>query len=63
MHDYGSFEKVGEIGDTLPRNDEQCRSSRKTASENVLFPAAWRAAPKCCMPAVLFLTASMIASG
>ena len=23
MHDYGSFEKVGEIGDTLPRNDEQ----------------------------------------
>lgn len=23
MHDYGSFEKVGEIGSTLPRNDEQ----------------------------------------
>lgn len=23
MHDYGSFEKVGEIGGTLPRNDEQ----------------------------------------
>lgn len=23
MHDYGSFEKIGEIGDTLPRNDEQ----------------------------------------
>lgn len=23
MHDYGSFKKVGEIGDTLPRNDEQ----------------------------------------
>lgn len=23
MHDYGRFEKVGEIGDTLPRNDEQ----------------------------------------
>ena len=23
MHDYGSFEKIGEIGDTLPRNDER----------------------------------------
>ena len=23
MHDYGSFEKVGEIGRALPRNDEQ----------------------------------------
>ena len=23
MHDYGNFEKVGEIGSTLPRNDEQ----------------------------------------
>ncbi len=23
MHDYGSFEKIGEIGDMLPRNDEQ----------------------------------------
>lgn len=23
MHDYGSFEKIGEIGDTLPRSDEQ----------------------------------------
>lgn len=23
MHDYGSFEKIGEIGSTLPRNDEQ----------------------------------------
>ena len=23
MHDYGSFEKVGSLGTTLPRNDEQ----------------------------------------
>ena len=23
MHDYGSFEKVGPLGTTLPRNDEQ----------------------------------------
>ena len=23
MHDYGSFEKVGALGTTLPRNDEQ----------------------------------------
>ena len=23
MHDYGSFEKVGHLGTTLPRNDEQ----------------------------------------
>ena len=23
MHDYGNFEKVGEIGSTLPANDEQ----------------------------------------
>jgi len=23
MHDYGSFEKVGPLGNTLPRNDEQ----------------------------------------
>ena len=26
MQDYGSFEKVGEIGSTLPRNDEQIKT-------------------------------------
>lgn len=27
MHDYGSFEKVGSLGKTLPRNDTQITTS------------------------------------
>ncbi len=27
MHDYGSFEKVGSLGTTLPRNDIQITTS------------------------------------
>ncbi len=27
MHDYGSFEKVGSLGTTLPRNDNQITTS------------------------------------
>ena len=27
MHDYGSFEKVGSLGKTLPRNDKQITTS------------------------------------
>ena len=34
MHDYGSFEKVGSLGTTLPRNDTQITT---TAGDIILY--------------------------
>ena len=34
MHDYGSFEKVGSLGTTLPRNDTQIKT---TAGDIILY--------------------------
>ena len=34
MHDYGSFEKVGPLGTTLPRNDTQVTT---TAGDIILY--------------------------
>ena len=34
MHDYGSFEKVGPLGTSLPRNDEQITT---TAGDIILY--------------------------
>ena len=34
MHDYGSFEKVGPLGTTLPRNDTQIKT---TAGDIILY--------------------------
>ena len=34
MHDYGSFEKVGPLGTTLPRNDKQITT---TAGDIILY--------------------------
>ncbi|MEH2941834.1 cyclophilin-like fold protein [Lachnospiraceae bacterium KK002] len=35
MHDYGSFEKVGETGNTLPRNDERITTE---PGDVILYP-------------------------